>query len=130
MPGQTTNFTGSYTVPGDCCTVIDTLQARGADACTGASVTNTSSALCPVLFTPRLKITKVCPTQAVAVGETLTYTGTISNAGNITITEVIVFNRVLGSDQPVLGVAALAPGETLPYTSTYTVPADFCGSER
>lgn len=129
QPGQTTNFTGSYTVPDNCCTVIDTLQARGTDNCTGVGVTNTSSALCPVLFTPKLKITKVCPTAPVKVGEMLVYTGTISNAGNITISDVVVYNRVQGLGQPVLGVVALAPGETLPYESSYDVPVDFCGTD-
>ncbi|HEY5912850.1 MAG TPA: hypothetical protein VJA21_19840 [Verrucomicrobiae bacterium] len=129
LPGQTTNFTGSYTVPGDCCTVTDTLLAQGTDACTGSNLTDTATSMCPVQFAPRLKITKQCPALPVATGQVLKYTGTITNTGNITLTEVLVYNSISGRQQPVLGVAALAPGETLTYTSEYDVPRDFCGTD-
>lgn len=129
QPGQTTNFTGSYTVPGDCCTVTATLQARGSDTCTGQSVTNTSTTICPVQFTPQIVVTKVCSTVPVRIGEVLMYSGTVSNSGNVTLTDVRVHNSVTGSANPVLGVSALAPGEIMPWTASYTVPQDFCGAD-
>jgi uncharacterized repeat protein (TIGR01451 family) len=127
QPGQATNFTGSYVVPGNCCSVCDTLEVTAADSCSGVEVRDSSSALCPVQFTPRLTITKVCTGVPVAPGELLSYSGIISNAGNITIKDLLVYNAFSGKDQPVLALAALAPGEAFPYTSSYIIPQDFCG---
>lgn len=124
--GQFTNFTASYTAPGNCCSVCDMLTATGQDQCSGQVASDTASALCPVLFTPAIRITKVCPTQAAAPGELLTYSGTVSNAGNITLTEVSVYNSMTGAQNPVLGLSALAPGEVQKFTGSFTVPNDFC----
>jgi uncharacterized repeat protein (TIGR01451 family) len=82
-----------------------------------------------VLFTPRVTITKICPAVPPAVGEPLVYTGIISNAGNVTLEGVIVYNTISGMGNPVLGLAALAPGETAVYTSEYNVPSNFCGGD-
>ena len=125
-PGQSTNFTASYITPSNCCSVCDTLTATGVDQCTGLSVQDSSTALCPVQFTPLIRITKTCPTKASLPGELLTYTGTISNAGNITLTEVVVYNSMTGTQDPIMGVAALAPGEVQAYTGSFIVPIDFC----
>lgn len=129
LPGTDTNFTGSYVVPGDSCTVCATIIASGADACTGSNVVDTASTVCPVLFTPRITLSKTCPTAPTAVGSPLVYSGMVSNAGNVTLTGVVIYNDVQGAANPVLGVAALAPGEVQVYTSTYTVPNDFCGTD-
>jgi uncharacterized repeat protein (TIGR01451 family) len=59
----------------------------------------------------------------------MVYSGTVSNAGNITLTDITVFNSVNGASQPVLGLAALAPGESAPYVSSYIVPPDSCGTD-
>jgi uncharacterized repeat protein (TIGR01451 family) len=56
----------------------------------------------------------------------LVVTGTISNAGNITLTDVNVYSSILGAEHPVLGLAGLAPGEVIPYTATFSAPEDFC----
>ncbi len=126
MPGQATNFTASYTAPGNCCSVCDLLTATGQDQCTGAVVKDTSSAICPVLFTPAIKITKVCPTVGAVPGEPLRYSGTVSNAGNITLAEVSVYNSMTGAQNPILGLSALAPGEVQAFTGSFNVPVDFC----
>lgn len=128
-PGQTTNFTASYVVPGDCCTVTDTLTVTGQDTCTGTQVQDTSTAICPVQFTPRVRITKNCPTQPTIPGQPLVYSGTVSNAGNITLTDVVVYNNMTGAQNPVLGIAALAPGEVMPYSASFVVPDDFCAPD-
>jgi uncharacterized repeat protein (TIGR01451 family) len=128
-PGASANFTGSYKVPGNCCSVTDTLTATGKDACTGGIVTDTATETCPVLFTPRLAVTKSCPTRPVAPGELLTYTGTVNNPGNITLVNVTVVDDQPAPNTPVIGPIALAPGETVHFTGSYTVPADFCGTD-
>jgi len=125
-PGQMTNFTGSYVAPTNCCSVCSTLTASAQNQCTGARVTDSATALCPVLFTPAIRITKTCPTQAVMVGESLAYSGTISNSGNITLADVVVYNSITGPQNPIFALAALAPGEAWPFKGSFTVPADFC----
>lgn len=126
LPGQSTNFTASYTTPGDCCSVCDTLTATGQDFCTGKTVRDTATQICPVQFAPAVRITKVCPTVAVAPGESMVYSGTVINAGNITLSDVVVYNSMTGAQNPILGLAALVPGEEVPFTASYIVPEDFC----
>jgi uncharacterized repeat protein (TIGR01451 family) len=128
-PGQITNFTGSYTTPGNCCSVSDTLIATGHDSCTGATVTDTATSVCPVQYTALIRITKTCPTQPALPGEPLSYSGTVSNAGNITLAQIVVYDTVSGAQNPVLGLAALAPGEVQPFSGEFTVPHDFCGAD-
>jgi uncharacterized repeat protein (TIGR01451 family) len=125
-PGQVTNFTASYTVPTNCCSVTDTLTTSAFDECDGLPVYDTSTAICPVLYTPLIRVTKTCPTLPGIVGKVLTYSGTVSNAGNITLQGVLVYDSITGSSAPILEVGALAPGEVQPFTAGYTVPPDFC----
>ena len=127
-PGQIANFTGSYTVPPNCCTVSSTVTASGRD-CNGIVATDTASSTCPVLTSPRLVVTKVCPTTAVEVGERLRYTGIVSNAGNITLVNVTVVNNQPSNGAPVIGPLTLAPGESASYVASYIVPPDFCGTD-
>lgn len=129
-PGQSTNFTGSYIAPSNCCEVVSTLLATGTDACGQTNVSDTATMVCPVKFTPAVTITKVCSDQPVRQGEELVYTGTISNAGNITLVGVKVFSAYKGEASPSLGPVDLSPGERLPYTVHFTVPSDFCGWDR
>lgn len=129
VPGQVTNFTGSYRVPTNCCSVCDTLTATAQDICSGVQVKDTATAICPVLFTPRVRITKTCPATPTPVGQPLMYSGVVSNSGNITLTDVVVHNNMTGAQSPILGIAALAPGEAVPYTGSFVVPPDFCGSD-
>ena len=133
-PGAVANFTGSYVVPVNCCSVSSTVTASGRDACTGALVTDTHTTTCPVLTAPRIVVTKVCPTKTLLPGDLLKYSGSVSNAGNIALTNVVVinvynqFNQAAVQTQ-LLGPITLAPGESVNYTASYTVPIDFCGND-
>src|SRR5205085_2484774 len=51
-PGVTANFNASFNAPLDSCSVSSGVTARGTDACSAASVTNTASATCPIVTTP------------------------------------------------------------------------------
>ena len=127
VPGATTNFTGSYQVPLNCCVSSSTVGARGQDICTGATVADTFTATCPVLTVPKIVVTKVCPPTAVRTGDMLYYSGTVSNAGNITLVGVTIVNTQPDAGSPVLGPIALAPGESVSYYASYLVTPDFCG---
>jgi uncharacterized repeat protein (TIGR01451 family) len=126
LPGGSASFKGSYNVPNNCCSVWNTLTATGAD-CSGIVVTDAVTQTCPVQTVPAISVTKVCPVVAVAPGDILHYSGVVSNAGNIALTNVIVASSVPGTN--FLGPIALSPGEAVPYYAAYTTPPDFCGTD-
>jgi uncharacterized repeat protein (TIGR01451 family) len=129
VPGATTNFTGSYEVPLNCCVSSSTVDATGQDICTGATVADTFTATCTTLTLPKIFVTKVCPATPVQPGEVLQYSGSVSNAGNIALVNVTIVNTQPSAGSPVLGPIALAPGESVNYYASYIVPPDFCGAD-
>jgi uncharacterized repeat protein (TIGR01451 family) len=126
-PGATTNFTGSFSVPADCCVVWDTLEASG-QGCAGVTVTDTDTLTCTVLTLPQIVVSKVCAPGLLVAGDLLTYSGFVSNAGNITLVDVTVVNSQYPSTF-LAGPFDLAPGESHNYTASYIVPPDFCGAD-
>ncbi len=127
-PGAVRSFTGSYQVPLNCCVVSSTVRATAADACTAVIITDSSTTTCTVLTIPRIVVTKICPPTATRPGQLLEYSGTVSNAGNITLVNVTVVNSQPTNSQ-VFGPITLAPGESAPYYASYIVPVDFCGTD-
>src|ERR1035437_9230327 len=115
-PGASTNFSYPYyyPVPANACMVTNTFSATGQDICTGSAVANDFPVICKVTTTPAIAITQDCPKQAIPGGQ-VTYSGTVSNAGNITLTPVIVNNQC-GS---VFVTNTLAPGAVANFTCTY-----------
>jgi hypothetical protein len=121
-PGASVNFSGSYIAPLSCCEVIDTLTASGQDRCAGTRVTATATAACPLLSTPRITVTRICPPAP--VNGVFAYSGSVSNAGDVVLTNVIVLSSKPNANTSVLGPIALAPGETQMFSGSYTVTAD------
>ena len=128
-PGASANFSGSYEVPINCCVVWSTATASGQDTCDGTTVTDTDTTTCTVLTAPKIVVTKVCPPAAAQPGDVLHYSGTVSNAGNITLVNVTIVNSQPGEGSPVFGPITLAPGESASYFASYVVPPDFCGTD-
>jgi uncharacterized repeat protein (TIGR01451 family) len=128
-PGEWANFIGNYTVPINTCdtNIFDTVNAQGTDVCTGSNVVSSATAGCPIIPTPRLGLTKHCPPNPVAPGELLVFTGTVSNSGNITLTNVIVVNDRPVPNTPVAGPLTLIPGQSVGFTNSYLAPYDCCG---
>ena len=129
LPDQATNFTGSFVVPNDCCEVVTTLAVTGTDICGASNVVDTATLICPVLYTPGIRISRVCPTEAVKPGEPLLFAGEVINTGDVTLTGVLAVSSILGSDHLLLGPIDLAPGESAPYSASYVVPPDYCGAD-
>jgi uncharacterized repeat protein (TIGR01451 family) len=127
-PGEVANFTGSYLVPVDTCAtnILDTVTARGINVCNGAMVTNSESAACPIVPTPRLVVTKNCPANPVPPGGVLNFSGTVSNAGNVTLTNVLVVNDHPTNNTPVLGPITLSPGQSTNFSGSYTICRGCC----
>jgi len=134
-PGATTNFTGSYLVPANCCVAWMWVVASG-QGCAGVTVTDTDSGTCTVFTSPQIVVTKVCvPTMRrghpvlLRPGDLLTYSGTVSNAGNITLINVTVVDNQPTNNTPIIGPIILAPGQSQTYAGSYTIPPDSCGED-
>jgi uncharacterized repeat protein (TIGR01451 family) len=123
IAGEGRSFGGSYTVPLTACSSSDTLTASGNNASTGIAVASTVSVNCPVLNPPSIAITQNCPLTPVIPGGLLTYSGSISNAGNVTLNNVTVFNNQPVPNTLVFGPVALAPGGSAVFTGSYSAPA-------
>ena len=127
VPGQVMAYSGSYRAPLDFCGPLnDTVTASARSIC-GSNVTHTASASCPVITTPRISITKRCPAAPTPFGGVLVYTGTVSNNGNVTLTNVFVFDNKPTNNSPVIGPIILAPGQAVSFTNSYSVLEDCCG---
>jgi uncharacterized repeat protein (TIGR01451 family) len=125
-PGASTNFTGTYTVPSNACSVTTAFSATGMDACSLTSVTNTVSTTCTVTTTPQIAVTLACPAVPAAPGGAITYSGSVSNSGDVTLNNVFVVNNHPASNTPVIGPLTLAPGASANFTTAFTAPLDAC----
>jgi uncharacterized repeat protein (TIGR01451 family) len=114
-PGQSVAFGGSYTPANPCVPTTDIITVRGTDDL-GSNVTSTCSATCSNILTPCLSVTKAC-TGPVVVGQSQTISGVVSNCGNVTLTNIIVTDNILG---PVTNIASLPPGTSASYSLTFT----------
>lgn len=128
-PGESANFSGSYVVPVNCCTISSTATATGGDICTGAVVADTATSTCQVLSSPQITVTKVCPLVPSIPGVLHEYTGTVMNTGDITLTDVYVVNDRTGASAPMIGPLTLAPGESAGSSGSYIYRADYCGND-
>jgi len=68
---------------------------------------------------PSIGIVKEASAATATVGDTITYTYTVTNTGKVTLTDVSATDDVLGA--VVLGATALGPGESTSGTLSYTV---------
>ena len=125
-PGASANFSATFTAPADTCSVSSTVTATGTDACAATVVTDTESATCPLLTTPSIEVTQVCPAGPAIPGGLLTYSGMVRNAGNVTLTNVVVVNNLSGAT-PIFTAATLAAGQELSFTGSYVAPTN-CSS--
>jgi uncharacterized repeat protein (TIGR01451 family) len=80
---------------------------------------------CPILTTPQITVVAVCPITPGNPGGLVTYSGSVSNAGNIMLTNIVVLNSMTGNT-PIFTVPALAAGAVTNFTGSYTVPIDSC----
>jgi hypothetical protein len=122
-PGASQTFAASFTAPSDCCEVPTTLNARGQDQCSSTSVTASVSDVCSLLTTPGISITRVCPASPEPVGGLYVFTGSVSNTGDLNLTNIFVFSSQPNANTPLLGPIELAPGESEVFTGSYTVTA-------
>jgi large repetitive protein len=127
-PGEQTTFTASYTLTQadiDAGDVRNTATASGRDQ-SGQTVTAVDSATVPVPAAPAIALVKTGVADlgadgVASAGDTVTYRFTVTNTGNVTVTNVTVADPLVTvSGGP---VPSLAPGasDATTFTATYAV---------
>jgi len=92
---------------------------RQAQACSGVTVTDEDTTTCNIATTPAIVVTKVCSSGLLQPGGLLTYSGSVSNAGNITLIEVTVVDSASPNNSPLPGSIDLAPGQSVSFSGSY-----------
>jgi hypothetical protein len=114
------------TITNSSCPLIVTRTWMATNACNKSSLcSQTVTVLCPSC--PGLQLTKACPPSPVPPGGTLAWSATITNAGDIVVSNIVVVNNQPVPNTPVFGPITLLPGEGASFTGSYSVPACSCG---
>ena len=140
LPGQEATFTGIYSVTQadiNHGSIVDHATTHGTTPSNGTVNATSNIVTVDVTQTPSLTIAKAAdPTTVTAAGQSVTYTFTVTNNGNLTLTSVGVTDVPTA---PAGGVTAtcqslsspdgtcsgatttLAPGQTAIFSGTYTI---------
>ncbi|QHW31015.1 DUF11 domain-containing protein [Paenibacillus rhizovicinus] len=118
-PGETRTFTVPFQVPAGAAAGTVFTNLTVADSTETGPASDTATIVVPPI--PQVFLFKSVEPQVAAPGETVTYTITVSNAGNDTITNVRIVDPTLGVDQT---YAALKPGDAIIITVPFVIPLD------
>ena len=100
--------------------VVNTATATGTPTGGTTPVSDDSTVTTPLTQTPKLTSTKVVTsTGPYTVGSAITYSVTATNAGNVTLADVVVSDTKLSPSSTTC--ASLAPGAVCTLTGSYTV---------
>ncbi|MCR8842108.1 hypothetical protein NQ117_00270 [Paenibacillus sp. SC116] len=116
--GQSQTFTVTFVIPpgtpiGTVITNVSTAVSDQTD-----SVQDTAHVLVNPL-PPVITIVKTADRLTAAPGETVNYTFTVTNAGTVTLTNVLVTDEILGVSQP---IGTLDPGAVQSFSFPFIVP--------
>jgi uncharacterized repeat protein (TIGR01451 family) len=128
---QSAPFSGSWVPSNPCTSSTATFTASGTDQFTThpQTVTNSASTTCSEVLTPGIRVTKACPSQAPSPGQLLIFSGSVSNTGNVTLTNIVVVNNQPVANTPVFTLSSLAPGASANFNGSYTAPANCAVSD-
>src|SRR5205085_950748 len=109
--GGSTPWTATNTLSGTSCgPFTNTATATGTNLCTGALVGPAAAACVTVVTTsPHIAVTMNCPVAPAITGGLITYSGTVSNSGNVPLMNVVVASDKT-SPGTVLSLPVLAVG--------------------
>jgi uncharacterized repeat protein (TIGR01451 family) len=86
------------------------------------SATSTVDTEVPPATNPDIELVKEADVQEAEVGDVITYTYTVTNTGDVTLTDITLEDDVLGEIE--LESTTLEPGESTTGTATHTVTED------
>lgn len=122
-PGQTFTYTTTYTVTQedvDNGSVTNVVDIDGVDP-DGNEVKDSDDIVINGNQNPDILVIKSAnPDEFTQAGDEITYSITVTNTGNVTLTDVEVTDPLTGFTDV---IPSLAPGETVTLTTTYTVTA-------
>ncbi|MFD2035770.1 gliding motility-associated C-terminal domain-containing protein, partial [Belliella marina] len=120
-PGESKSVTASYTVTQedmDGGSILNAASVQGEDP-NGETPGDEDELETPVDQNSGIALSKTADKSEVsAAGELITYTLTVTNTGNTTLTEVVISDPKLGVEE---NVGTLSPGESKSVTASYTV---------
>jgi len=122
--GECRDFSGILPIALDACTVTNIITASGTNTCPGISYASARTTnICPVATTPQLTVAKFCPDTSNAPGGFISFTGFVSNSGNVSLTNVTVTNCVSGTVNGftctrLLTIPWFPPGSMMPFSGT------------
>ncbi|WP_198293619.1 DUF7507 domain-containing protein, partial [Algoriphagus resistens] len=120
-PGQELTYTGSVTVTQedlDSGSIINSATASGTDP-NGEDVDDSDSTESDADQRPSINVDKTLTSDGyVEAGDVLEYTIAVTNTGNVTLSDVDVIDPLTEMSE---NIPSLAPGESLVFTTTYTV---------
>ncbi len=124
--GQIAPFSGSWVPANPCGPSTATLTVLATDQFTSTprTVTSFTTVTCQNTLNPGIKVTKACPTQPVPPGQLLTFSGSVSNTGNVTLTNIVVVDSQPVANTTVFTLPSLAPGAVANFTGSYTAPTN------
>ena len=135
LPGGYAVFTNSFlptfqeTLAGSAANLI-TATGRDITVIGGprAAVTNVFAEGCGICARPAIVVTKTCPPVTTNSGAVVTFTGVVTNTGDITLTNVtVVTDRLLTNGGTlVASFPMLTNGEFATFSGSYFVPAGGC----
>jgi uncharacterized repeat protein (TIGR01451 family) len=120
VPGQSTSGVKSYTVlesdlPGP---IVNNVDVNGYDPL-GLLVNDYDTESVSIEINPAIEINKDADVDTAGIGDLITYTYTVTNTGDVTLTGVTVVDDMLGSVS--IGSTVLVPGQSTSGVKTYTV---------
>ena len=102
--------------------INNTATATGKDPKNADVTGNDSEKVTTEEATASIAVTKTADkTSGVKVGETITYTITVKNTGNVTVSSLALTDILEGIELGALDKTTIAPGETATATATYVV---------
>jgi uncharacterized repeat protein (TIGR01451 family) len=132
-PGASMTCTATYTVTQadvDAGSIYNMATATGTPP-TGDDVTDTDDEEVNVPQNPSIDLTKTMTVNAdedgtgdVSLGDTLIYTFSVTNDGNVNLDPVVVTDPMPGLSLISCGATSLTPGVSMTCTATYTVTQD------
>jgi uncharacterized repeat protein (TIGR01451 family) len=120
--GGTLAYTKSFTAT--CAGNTNTVTATANSIC-GTAVQASATATCQSTHAPCIAVTKNCSPSQVGAGQTVTFSGIVTNCGNIALTNVVVRDTFLNGNVAVISL--LPVGGSQPYTTNYVTTTNDCG---